>query len=571
MQSSAPDNNAAREACDAILRQPDFVAAPRLASFLRYVVDETLKGRSSRLKGFSIAMAVFGRNADFDPQTNSIVRVEAMRLRTALERYYAGAGASDPVEIRMRRGTYVPEFVQRAAPAAFARAPEPVEPAPEVPEGILVPAANGRDWKFAAIGALGLAVVAILGLVIWRVARQTHESHETVALADLRSTRPTISVRKIEIPAGRPDLESFSRSLNTQIEDALSRFENPIVVSEDPAVVAPTYRLTSKIDSVSATQSNFVIRIVHVATGEIIWTREFPDTAMDAGATAAFVAGLVRAISQTYGIVFADLQRRLGSTPQPGFDCVILAFNAIAEPFVAASDTARQCLERTIEIDPGFAPAYTALAHLQTFDYLMGWNEGRGRRPIKEAVALARKAVALEPQKGRAHSALFWAQFFAGRFDEAFASAQIGLTRNPFASDAIARVGVARILRGDFERGEKLMREAASQRDWVPGWEEFFLFLKAQMQGESERARRHALRAGTDNFPLGLIARIIAFHQLGDADAGNAARRRLSEKYPAVAADIPATFDRFQMAPEIRARLIADLAAAGLPVTPAGR
>ena len=51
-----------------------------------------------------------GRGENFNPQIDPIVRVEAIRLRAALARYYAGAGSRDPVVIEMPRGHYVAHF-----------------------------------------------------------------------------------------------------------------------------------------------------------------------------------------------------------------------------------------------------------------------------------------------------------------------------------------------------------------------------------------------------------------------------------------------------------------------------
>ena len=71
-----------------------------------------------RIKAYSIAVEVFGRDASFDPQTDPIVRIEAGHLRRALERYYLTAGQSDPVLITISKGGYVPSFSLRPAPAA---------------------------------------------------------------------------------------------------------------------------------------------------------------------------------------------------------------------------------------------------------------------------------------------------------------------------------------------------------------------------------------------------------------------------------------------------------------------
>ena len=114
MSDSLSDPDEVRAALDRVLNHPDFIAAPRLGAFLRFVVTETLEGRAGKVKAYSIATTVFGRGESFDPQTNPVVRVEAMRLRQALAHYYSTTGADDPVEIRMGRGSYVPEFARRS-------------------------------------------------------------------------------------------------------------------------------------------------------------------------------------------------------------------------------------------------------------------------------------------------------------------------------------------------------------------------------------------------------------------------------------------------------------------------
>jgi hypothetical protein len=82
------------------------------------VVEAALAGCADRLKAYTIAVEALGRGENFDPQTDPIVRVEAVRLRRALAAYYAGPGAHDPLIIELPRGRYVPTFrrARRSAP-----------------------------------------------------------------------------------------------------------------------------------------------------------------------------------------------------------------------------------------------------------------------------------------------------------------------------------------------------------------------------------------------------------------------------------------------------------------------
>lgn len=85
-----------------------FRRAERQCRFLRYIVDQRLAGTSDRLKGYTIGLDVFDRDASFDPNLDSIVRVEAGRLRSKLRDYYQDAGREDRVLIDLPRGAYAP-------------------------------------------------------------------------------------------------------------------------------------------------------------------------------------------------------------------------------------------------------------------------------------------------------------------------------------------------------------------------------------------------------------------------------------------------------------------------------
>jgi len=89
-----------------------------LCKLLRYLAKHALDHPGVPLKEYQIATEVFGRQADFDPQLDSMVRVQAGRLRTKLAEYYASEGAADPIWVEMPKGTYVLSFHQ-GAPAAL--------------------------------------------------------------------------------------------------------------------------------------------------------------------------------------------------------------------------------------------------------------------------------------------------------------------------------------------------------------------------------------------------------------------------------------------------------------------
>ncbi len=64
-----------------------------LTEFLKYIINETLEGRSGELKEYTIGVAALRREIDFNPQLDSIVRIHAGRLRRALNDYYHEEGS----------------------------------------------------------------------------------------------------------------------------------------------------------------------------------------------------------------------------------------------------------------------------------------------------------------------------------------------------------------------------------------------------------------------------------------------------------------------------------------------
>jgi hypothetical protein len=119
------------EQLERILNSVQLVTSPSLSRFLRYIVEETLAGRNSDIREYTLGVHVFDRGEDFNPRLDPIVRVQARNLRVRMAKYYEGPGADDPILIELPKGTYVPVFHKRVV--------EPFsnngEPAPEPAAG----------------------------------------------------------------------------------------------------------------------------------------------------------------------------------------------------------------------------------------------------------------------------------------------------------------------------------------------------------------------------------------------------------------------------------------------------
>jgi len=101
---------AVRQQLERILASRAFARSPRISRFLSFVVEQTLAGQEDKLKEYLLGVEVFNRTDSFDPRIDSIVRVEARRLRYKLDRYYETEGRDDTVHIQFRKGCYIPTF-----------------------------------------------------------------------------------------------------------------------------------------------------------------------------------------------------------------------------------------------------------------------------------------------------------------------------------------------------------------------------------------------------------------------------------------------------------------------------
>lgn len=132
-----------------VLASKGFAGAERQRRMLRHIVEQTLAGRTDELKEYAVGIEVFDRDEKYDPRLDSIVRVEAGRLRSRLDEYYNGEGAAAPVRITLPRGGYVARFEERQPAAPMVAEAQPTR----------------RSWSSWPLTAA--LVIAVAAMVVW--------------------------------------------------------------------------------------------------------------------------------------------------------------------------------------------------------------------------------------------------------------------------------------------------------------------------------------------------------------------------------------------------------------------
>jgi len=110
-----------------ILASGIFANAERMKRFLRFVVEETLGGKGDELNEQLLGAEVYDRDERFDPRVDSIVRVDAVRLRSKLREYYGSEGKSSPIRIEIPKGSYKPRFDRPKETDSGTRAERPAK------------------------------------------------------------------------------------------------------------------------------------------------------------------------------------------------------------------------------------------------------------------------------------------------------------------------------------------------------------------------------------------------------------------------------------------------------------
>jgi hypothetical protein len=160
-----------REELETVLNSGIFARSPSLAQFLRYICERYFEGHGEDIKEYNVAVEALGRPAVFDQKKDSIVRVEAHRLRKRLQDYYSGTGAGHPFQISIPPGSYVPVFMANGHHAHGTAAPEIPEPPQDeaMAEGEREPAGPSRARRWMAPGFVAGAMIAgVLGYAGWR-------------------------------------------------------------------------------------------------------------------------------------------------------------------------------------------------------------------------------------------------------------------------------------------------------------------------------------------------------------------------------------------------------------------
>jgi tetratricopeptide (TPR) repeat protein len=574
-----PTPEEVRAALERLTGSEGFRSSPQLVAFLGFTVEAVLRGERERIKAYTIAVEALGRDERFDPQIDPIVRVEATRLRRAVERYYGGPGADDPVVIELKPGSYVPAFRRRGAPARGDSAP------------IGLPASAQRTLRpLHLLAAVGVTMaVALSAVVLWKTGREPGRGLDD-ARRDAASTRtlapgngmPTLLVDRLDVAGATGADVLLSANLLGSIRDAFARFDAINIASPTAASVVPNaasppassnpeqrfdYLLTGSMELHPDRTATVSFRLIDSTDSTVIWSKSFdrlataPDWSI---AENAIVRDMAATLLQPFGVIHSrDRIKPLApGTGDPRYRCVLEASESLRSFDQEEHVRARDCLEQLTSIDAGFAIGLRYLAAIYLRGYLFG---GAPDEPaaLDRAFDAANRALQLQPESARGYHTLSSILFSRGDIASALATDERAIALNKYDLAVLSDYGGRLVSVGQIARGMAKLGAVEMGVQRQPS-HQFYLFLGHYLEGNLPEATQYANQLTNDAFPLGLLARALAASANGEHDKALDALARLVALRPAWRSDTRGELRKFFPEPAILERLARDLATAGL-------
>jgi len=387
---------------DRILASQEFRESPRSKELFRFVVDETLIGNGKTLSQRTIARKVYGRDKKhFDPVCDPIVRVQAGRLRQQLEHYNITVGLSDPIEINLPKGRYVPAF-------------------------------NLKKRDPVKIGWPTLLIQPFVNL----------------------SKQPETELLALGLPS---DLAAeFNLYSDIEVFIPLSA-----VIKEEEY---PTQFLLEGTVSLHQQKLQINVHLLDRASRRQIWAHRHRCESVNqyANEKDQLVQLIAASIAEERGQVTRWMDKEIsgqGVTVSETYEAILLYHRYDRAPSEKTFSLAFHGLRNAVDLDPDCGVCFSYLARL----LVDAWALGPVHDSINESVILetAQKGVKLDPDNLRGRVISAYAYLATGHLKESRSELEIALKAVQSGHGIwLDGIGYLLTLCGDWDRGPKLIRQS---------------------------------------------------------------------------------------------------------------
>ncbi len=568
-----------RDALERVLSSEVFARSERARDLLRYLVNQDLAGNADRLKGFSIAVDVFGRDDRFDPATDTVVRVQAGRLRDLLDQYYAQEGAPGGVRISIPRGSYVPTYdadpsgpplEEPAQPAASGEiANAPVQTAAEAAAETAPVAAAARPPLSRRLIAAGAALVllaafATITALVWPLQSGGDDVAAAAALDDAddmtaatpRGMLPTLYLDvRVNDAEGERVAGLFRRGLSGF--DTVTFIARPPEPEEQPARRRDDHVLLIE----SADDDALHIEIQNLATGKVILARGLAVAGRSTVELEDEIAALLTSVTPVSGAIYASIADDQAETLL--VRCLLLSDRFYRNQNAQAHRAAYDCMLELADAGTTSPLVYSELAGLQIQAMSARYTYPPDRSDA-QALEFARQGIQYGPNSPYAHRAMGYVLSRTANAEEAMRWTRKAYELNTFDLGMAASYGYGLVMDGLYAEGTPILQRAVTAISAHPTWWDYGLALGHLMLDEQRAAANAAAALAASGRSHYIAVRLVIAQERGDVDEVGRLADQLRQDRPEFVADPRAAFVRASYPQDMTDRLLQTLHAAGL-------
>lgn len=565
-----------RDALRDILAWEEMARSPQLIDFLTYIVEKSLAGEEDSIKAYAIAVDVFNRPPDFDPQSDPIVRVQGGRLRRLLARYYAEGRNKVPVTITIPTGRYVPKYILIEDPVVDSY---PVNRESTTLDDHSAPLKNQSApiemllmWFQRRPGlflTFLIALPVVIPIILFALT-QALQTNRSAIMPDVASNElewvlpkpPVIHMGEVKNITGNPSLDKPVADLPLQLEADFARFDDLIVRRRNNIPVTGTvgdqpleneYTVTGVVrQSNIGIEFNFFLSAD--ASDEVLWSGTYREPATFSDIELLF-AQIARRVTSTLGSIRGPLHASamavLPDLPEDAasnYVCLLLKYNAEDNYDFDQLARAHTCFGHLIAENPQSAIGLAGWAGLETLRLWRGVLPGEDMtEKMFDVTQAAIRARDLMPQSSFVRSQLAQVYLIQNDMMRAREEFVAALTRNP--SDLTVRASYAVFLGfgGKWDEGEAQMEMAIKDDPSPPKWFYMLRAINNMRRNDYPAALSAALVVSESNQRLGKVLALSA--------APLAARADVVERMYSIVADDP-EFQRIGVLPSLSRRIV---------------
>jgi adenylate cyclase len=463
-----------------ILNSPQFKAADLQSRFLRYIVEETLAGRKDQIKQYTVGVHALGRDAAFNPQIDPMVRMQARRLRRALDRYYETNGVNDPIRIEIPLGRYIPVFLP-----------------------------NGRGSSLSP--------------------ESTATKHESSPLSE-----PSIAILPFVYLGDEIDDAYFASGLTEEMIIAFTRFTylqligplNRDKIQEQNLAardIGREFNVRFLFDGTVRKRDHMLhvtAKLIDAYSGEHLWAQvtDLDLYTMSIGDIEdEIVSKAAAAVADLFGIVPRTLVRessvRHPSSSFSDYEPMMRLHHYVAtlteESHSKALIASRQALQR----NPDNPMAAASLADLLASTYHLGFTDDLSI--LNEADSLVQGALIIDPISQFAHYVMAFIHFLRFQREMCLEEIDKTLALNPNAANTVAATALHLGMVGEWAYSIQLMSKAMRLNPHHPGWYHIVPFMDHYRQRDYDSALKDAHRFTTPLYFWDPLIRAAVLGKLG--------------------------------------------------------